>query len=372
MLKCLFIVQGEGRGHLTQALALRARLEQAGHTVCSVLVGQSASRSVPDFFLRKIDAPVLYFDSPNFVYGDARRAIRPLRTLWRTLRRTPRFRASLHRIDSEITRHRPDVVINFYEPMGGLYYALHRAAPPMVCIAHQYLYLHPAYRFPPGQAVQREALKALTRLTAWGATTRLALSLEVVPGIHPDLVVTPPLLREELFDQPLDQHEPFFLAYLLNAGYACDIIRWHTQHPDVALHCFWDNPDAARTKHYDDTLTFHRLDDQLFLDLMARCEGLITTAGFESVGEAMYLGKPVLAVPVEGHYEQYCNGHDVERLGAGLARSSFDIDRFVRFLPSYQSAAPAFRGWLHKGEARILQAIEAAAQRASPAKLITA
>ncbi|HMB89377.1 MAG TPA: glycosyltransferase family protein, partial [Rhodothermales bacterium] len=356
MLTCLFIVQGEGRGHLTQALSLRAQLEHAGHAVCSVLVGQSTSRNVPDFFLRKIGAPITYLDSPNFVYGDDRRAIRPLQTLVRVIRRASRFRTSLRCIDSTIKHHQPDVVVNFYEPLGGLYYALHRAAPPMVCIAHQYLYLHPTHRFPTGHAVQRAALKAFTQLTAWGATTRIALSLEPVPGIHPGLVVTPPLLREELFGLPFDQQEPFFLAYLLNAGYARDIIRWHMQHPDVVLHCFWDNPDAAPTKHYDDTLTFHRLNDELFLDLMARCQGLITTAGFETVGEAMYLGKPVLAVPVEGHFEQYCNSRDVERLGAGLARSSFDIDGFMRFLPSHQSSAPAFRDWLHTGEAHLLQA----------------
>lgn len=371
MLTCLFIVQGEGRGHLTQALALRAQLARAGHAVCSVLVGRSTSRTVPDFFLRKIEAPVAYLDSPNFAYGTDRRAIRPLQTLARVIRRAPRFRKSLHRIGAEIKRHQPDVVINFYEPLGGMYYGLHRAAPPMVCIAHQYLYLHPAYRFPPGHAVQREALKAFTRLTAWGATTRLALSLESVPGTHPGLVVTPPLLRAALFDLPLDRHEPFFLAYLLNDGYARDLIRWHRQHPEVALHCFWDNPDAATTEHYDDTLTFHRLDDALFLHLMARCQGLITTAGFESVAEAMYLGKPVLAVPVEGHFEQYCNSHDVERLGAGLARSFFDIDGFVQFMPSYRNTASAFRKWLDTGTGRTLQAIEEAAHT-SPARLIPA
>jgi hypothetical protein len=246
----------------------------------------------------------------------------------------------------------------------------------MVCVGHQYLYLHPAHRFPPGHRVQCEALKAFTRLTAIGATTRMALSLHPVAGTHPGLVVTPPLLREALVELPLDQHEPFFLAYLLNDGYARDLIRWHKQHPEVTLRCFWDNPDAATTEQYDDTLTFHRLDDTLFLDLMARCQGLITTAGFESVGEAMYLGKPVLAVPVEGHYEQYCNSRDVEHLGVGMASISFDIDGFVRFLPSYRSVASDFREWLNAGDKRIVRAIEQAAQhkpaRAAASKLATA
>ncbi len=74
--------------------------------------------------------------------------------------------------------------------------------------------------------------------------------------------------------------------------------------------------------------------------------------------------KPVLAVPVEGHFEQYCNSLDAATAGAGLASSHFDIDRLVRFVPSYRSPAPAFRRWVREGEARFVRAIEAAAAQA--------
>ena len=46
----------------------------------------------------------------------------------------------------------------------------------------------------------------------------------------------------------------------------------------------------------DDTLSFHQLDDVKFLRYMAGCKAYATTAGFESVCEAMYLGKPLLMV----------------------------------------------------------------------------
>ena len=38
-LRCLFVVQGEGRGHLTQAMALRRMLREAGHRVEGTVVG---------------------------------------------------------------------------------------------------------------------------------------------------------------------------------------------------------------------------------------------------------------------------------------------------------------------------------------------
>lgn len=48
-MKFLFIVQGEGRGHLTQAITLEEMLLRNGHEVVEVLVGESSSRILPDF-----------------------------------------------------------------------------------------------------------------------------------------------------------------------------------------------------------------------------------------------------------------------------------------------------------------------------------
>ena len=49
-MKCLFIVQGEGRAHLTQAITLEEMLLRNGHEVVEVLVGESSSRILPGFF----------------------------------------------------------------------------------------------------------------------------------------------------------------------------------------------------------------------------------------------------------------------------------------------------------------------------------
>ena len=53
-MKFLFIVQGEGRGHLTQAITLEEMLLRNGHEVVEVLVGKSSSRTLPGFFNRSI------------------------------------------------------------------------------------------------------------------------------------------------------------------------------------------------------------------------------------------------------------------------------------------------------------------------------
>lgn len=363
-LRCLFVVQGEGRGHLTQALALRRLLVSAGHRVEAALVGQSPRRAVPPFFEAEFHAPVSFVDSPSFVADGDDRSVRPWRTLFHEGGRTPSFVESLSTIDAAVKQHNPDVIVNFFEPLVGCYAVRHRPSVPIVAVGHQYMFHHPSYRFPPGRWIQRWAAQAFAHVTAWGASQRLALSLyPVSSGSVDDLVVLPPLLRPSLFRQPLGLQDPFFLVYLLNSGYAQEIIRWHESNPGVQLHCFWDRPQADSVERYDSTLTFHQLDDEKFLTLMARCKGVVSTAGFESVAEAMYLGKPVQVIPVEGHFEQQCNAFDTVRAGAGVRSTRFDITRLQAFLPHTSTSTTDFRRWVRRSQGRFVREIEAVADR---------
>lgn len=66
-MKVMFVIQGEGRGHLTQALALKEMLLHSGHEVVDVMVGKSKNREIPGFFQEKIGMPITLFNSPNFV-----------------------------------------------------------------------------------------------------------------------------------------------------------------------------------------------------------------------------------------------------------------------------------------------------------------
>ncbi|MEM8484736.1 MAG: glycosyltransferase family protein [Bacteroidota bacterium] len=361
-LNCLFIIQGEGRGHMTQALALQTMLVDAGHSVSAVLVGHNEHRRVPAFFLNKIGAPVEYFDSPNFAVDASEKSVKVWPTVTQNLRRSPEFKESLDVIRGAIDTYQPDVIINFFEPLAGIYNLFNVSPVPMVCIGHQYMYHHPVYPFSPGKWAQRMGAKYFTRLSAFGARRKLALSFYNTWD-RPRLSVMPPLLRKELFELPLDQEEDFFLIYLLNQGYATAVTEWHKKYPDVKLHCFWDSPKHDEVYAYDDTLTFHQLHDTKFLDMMARCKGLICTAGFESVCEAMYLGKSILAVPVKGHVEQYWNALDLMQYGGGMHDAEFNIERLLEVKPVNRELTKEFRQWVDRAPHMFVSTIEKAANK---------
>ncbi len=359
-LRCLFIVQGEGRGHLTQAMSLRRILTQAGHRVEGVVVGQSRRRAVPAFFDEAFETPVQYVESPSFVPDRDDRSVRMGTTLVRELTRTPSFLESLARIEAAVEQHDPDVIINFFEPLVGVYAVRYRPTVPIVAVGHQYMFHHPSYEFPPGRWMQRWSARTFAAVAGWGASRRLALSLYPASDRREEgLVVLPPLLRDQLFQQPIERSAPFFLVYILNSGYADQLVRWHEQNPDVRLHCFWDRADAAAVEHYDETLTFHQLDDEKFLALMARCCGFVSTAGFESIAEARYLGKPVQVVPVEGHFEQVCNAFDTVRIEAGIRSERFDLSQLQRFRARHTPDAASFREWVRTARPQFVREIEA-------------
>jgi uncharacterized protein (TIGR00661 family) len=344
-------------------MSLRRMMVREGHQVEEVIVGQSERRAVPAFFEEAFEGPVTYVDSPSFISDGDDRSVRLGTTLVHELMRTPSFLDSLSTIQATVDRHDPDVIVNFFEPLTGVYAMRYRPTVPIVGVAHQYMFHHPAYQFPPGRWLQRWAARTFAAVTAWGADRCLALSLYPAPDRRGrDLVVLPPLLRTELFRQPTGRSAPFFLAYVLNSGYAEQIIRWHEQNPDVRLHCFWDRPAADPVEEYDETLTFHQLDDEKFLALMARCRGFVSTAGFESIAEAMYLGKPVQVVPVEGHFEQFCNAFDTVRARAGIRSSTFDLSRLQRFRTRRTGGAGPFRRWVRETRGQFVREIEAAAR----------
>jgi len=349
---------------MTQALALRSMLEKAGHSVPSVLVGHSERRKLPSFFLDQIGAPVEQFESPNFITDPDNKGVHLWPSVVYNFRRSGVYIRSMRLINNAIRRYKPDVVINFYDLLAGVYFFLKRPPVPMVAVGHQYMFHHPAYPFPQGQKVDRWGMRLYTAATASTAVKRLAISIyraEDIPRHR--LAVVPPLLRDEVLNKSQNVDEPFLLVYLLNSGYAEEIIRWHNKNPSVQIHCFWDKPDADEVVQHDDTLTFHRLSGEKFINLMARCRGLVTTAGFESVCEAMYLGKPVLMVPVEGHYEQQCNALDFSHVGAGITSDHFDIDAFMEFISRYDASTATVRRWVHEAERMYLREIEMAAGR---------
>ncbi len=356
-MRIFLAVQGEGRGHMTQAIALSSALRNRGHEIVGATVGTSGMREVPEFFLTAIGCKVIRLLSPNFITDRNGKGILIRKSIAFNLRKLPAFRRSIKQLKSEIEDSQADVVLNFYEPLVGLLYLLSRQKAIHVAVAHQYLYLHPDFQFPPVNRFQRSSLVNFTKLTAIGARKLIALSFYPMERmILKRLWVAAPLLRATVLESNPKEGN-YILAYLLNAGYMAEIMEWHRQNSKIELHCFTDSKEVDGELKIDDTLTFHALDGEKFIRYMTRCGGVATTAGFESVCEAIYMGKPVLMVPVAGHFEQWCNSRDAQRAGAGVFAESFELDKLLAAMENYQQNTE-FKSWAMNAPESITQLLE--------------
>ncbi len=358
-MKYLFIIQGEGRGHLTQALSLRELLINNGHEVVAVLVGKSKRRELPAFFSRHIGTPVKSFESPNFLFFHNAKRPSIFKTIFVNLLKSPVYLKSICFIRRQVRQSGADVVINFYDLLAGISYAVFPPRQRLICIAHQYLFLHPEFKFPEGFQGALYQLRLFTYFTCIGASKLIALSFyqkeeNISVSNKKRIVVTPPLLRKAVLEI-VPEKGNYLHGYLLNDTYEEEVIRSQSLIPDVDMHFFWDRKDAPETLVVNDKLTFHRLNDTLFIQYMAGSMGYATTAGFESVCEAIYLGKPVLMVPV--HIEQLCNAFDAMQIGAGVIADRFDLPEFMKYIPTHHSSE-GFREWVKQANQLILKELK--------------
>lgn len=351
-MKILFVIQGEGRGHLTQALSLRQKLEKEGHELVGVLVGKSPARVIPAFFTEKINAPVYSFESPNFLPTAKNKQVNMTKTVIYNVFRQHKYISGIRFIYRMIRETEAEVVVNFYELLTGLTYFLFRPKAHMISIAHQYLFLHPDFQFPKEKKAELLSLRFFTRLTTIGATKILALSFRKMRELPNErIVVVPPLLRREIFEVKPEKGD-YLLGYLLNSGFSEEVKAWHKDNPGVPLHFFWDKKGVDKKVIIDNELTFHQLNDELFLHYMAGSRAYATTAGFESVCEAMYLGKPVLMIPT--HIEQACNAHDAMCSGAGVVSDEFNMDTLLKLAEEHKPDID-FQYWVKQADWLILR-----------------
>lgn len=354
-MKIMFSIQGEGRGHLTQAMAVKEILEAAGHQVVCVVVGMSRRRQLPDYFTAAMQIPITLVPTLEFASRNNRSV-----SLWATIlgvvRGLPSYMRSLRRFKAVVREAQPDAILNFFEPLAGLFALTCRKRPPVIALGHQFMLLRPDYVRAPGMWFQQLGLEIFVKLVGAGST-KLALSLYEAPNLPGrSIFVCPPLLRRRLFQLQPNPDGQFLLVYLLNHGYADQIIRWHGANRQVAIQCFYDKPDAPPEFRHDETLTFHRLDGEKFLRMMSECRHVVCTAGFESLCEAAYLGKPLFMVPVENHVEQQTNAVDAVQTGLGVSDRGFNLDR-LKELPERLDKS-RFRDWFARADQILLQTLE--------------
>lgn len=313
-----FIIQGEGKGHFSQALALQQLLSEEGGTLKKVYVGRSFFAPLPGYFYGSLPVPVRTFFSPNFVRTSNKKGIRLLSSLILNGLLGPLYFMEALRLGFALHRSGTSIY-NFYDPVGGLACRLLGLKKRSTVISHHFYLTHPDFNHPFGWDSQYALLRRLNRILKKSAGRVWALSFRKGRDsgkIH----VVPPLLDLRVRGEEWTRGERD-LAYFLNPGFVEDLLEYYRRNPDLKADVFSTYKPGSTVPG---NVTLHTPSRADFLDKLLRCRRLITTAGFDLVAEAFYLGIPVYVIPAEQHYEQYCNALDASRTGMAFQLEQLD------------------------------------------------
>jgi uncharacterized protein (TIGR00661 family) len=116
---------------------------------------------------------------------------------------------------------------------------------------------------------------------------------------------------------------------------------------------------GTRRRGRDGNLDFRPPSNLPFIEDMASCRAIISTAGNQLVGEAVHLGKPMLVIPEEC-VEQRLNAAALEWQGFGMRvrQCEFSVAHLQTFLANQPQYQERIRSAARNGRAEAVEAIE--------------
>lgn len=317
-MRILYGVTGCGLGHTMRARALAQHLRLEGHKVTIAASGRAVS------ILRGHGFPVLPIDgmSMHFEQGEVRRA----RTVLDMLKRTPH--ALAHNADvalGDALDFLPDMLVTDFDSFTAALGALF--GRPVISVDHQ----HVLDRFRHPREVRASVSSfGMARAFVTAKTPRCAqyvVSSFFFPEARWDKsTLVGPIVRREIEDAPVTS-EDHVLVYQTSSGDP-RLIPALLAVPRTRFVLY----GLGRSHQTIGNVELRAFDEAAFVRDLASCRAVISNGGFTTISEALYLGKPVLSVPVRRQPEQELNAAWLTRIGAGASSPRIDAATIKRFL----------------------------------------
>lgn len=301
-------LSGEGRGHATRARSVIEEL-RGEHRIKVYTYGQAYELLEPLY--RDTDVEVRAIPGLRFRYRDSGKLhytaslLGAVPYLWSLPERVAALCA-------EMERDQPELVITDFEPI--VPRAAARLGIPFISLDHQHFLLAYDLRSLPFRLrCYAQALAPWVRLYYSGQVRTIVSSFYFPPlnPRFPGATRIGVLLRPEIQSAAIE-HGDHLVAYV-RRQLPPNVLRSLAEcGREVRVYGLGAQPSAGN-------LRFRAIDIARFVEDLATSHALVSTAGNQLVGEALFLQKPVLALPEPGNREQEINGHFLSRSGTGRA-----------------------------------------------------
>jgi uncharacterized protein (TIGR00661 family) len=347
-MKILYGVVGEGMGHAMRSRVILEHLVAHDHDVEIMASGRAV-----DFLAKRFEG-VNRIHGLHMIYEENR--VRPMKTLWSNVTTgaagLPKNIAAYFEL---ITSFRPQAVISDFESWTYLYGKTHRL--PTLSIDNM-------------QIINRCTLPAEVlaghqtefQLTKAFIKTKLPFCDEyfITTFFHPAVRkertrLFPPILRPEILAAKRSKGD-HLLVYTTGEGNTSLVDA--LQKSGIESRIYGMRRDLKEEVR-EGSLRFMPFSEDRFIDDLASSRAVIAGGGFTLMGEAVYLQKPMLAVPLARQFEQVLNARYLELEGYGRHAASLDDPKTVLdFLEAIPACEAKLAAYEQDGNTMIMTALD--------------
>lgn len=284
-MKILYGIQSTGNGHITRSSKVVNRLVKSGCMVDIILSGKNSQLNFP--FPIKWNLQGLTF------HYNGKGSINYYKT-WKELK----FFQLIRDIKLDISNY--DLIISDFEPITS--WAAEFQDKVSIGISNQCSFMSKNTPRPNHKDFLGELI------LKWMAPVKKPIGLHFESY---DSFIKPPIIRDSLLDTNIT-NKGHFTVYLANWNYEYLISKFRDINFKFEIFTNVNRPIRIKNCY------LKPINKVLFDESFKSCEGIITSGGFQTCSEALYLNKKLIVIPTGGQYEQMCNIASLKKLGVGV------------------------------------------------------
>ncbi|SNR69486.1 MJ1255/VC2487 family glycosyltransferase [Hymenobacter mucosus] len=329
----LYGVPGEGLGHATRSKVVIGHLLSQGHNVCVVSSSRAYQMLAANFPGRVHEIRGFHLAYRNLTVSKARTTALTLRTAPENL--VVNFR----KYRELLCDFEPEVVISDFESFSFFFAKWKRL--PVVSIDNMQIISRAKLdvTVPPTERGNLTVARQLVRAKLPRSHHYLITTFFGLPLLKEHTTLVPPIIRPEILRARPTQGQ-HVLVYQ-SATTQKDLVTQLQQLPDQEFRVYGFNKEENHGN-----VQLRAFSEQGFIDDLASARAVVTNGGFSLISEAVFLHKPICAVPIPAQFEQFLNAAEVEKLGYGrhfeaitpdnLKAFLYDLSQFDDALSTYQ------------------------------------
>jgi uncharacterized protein (TIGR00661 family) len=353
-MKILYGVVGEGMGHAMRSRVVLEHLLAQGHELEIMASGRATD------FLQKRFRGVNRIHGLHMIYEENR--VRRGKTLWSNVLSgatgTPKNIAAYFEL---IKDFRPELTISDFESWTYLYAKLHRL--PIVSIDNMQIINRCTHgpEILAGHEADFQITRAFVKSKLPFCKHYVIATFFRPPVRKQDTTLVPPILRPEILAANRRPGE-HLLVYQTAEGN--DSLVETLSRTGLECRVYGMRRDLEE-EVVEGNLRYRPFSEAGFIDDLASCRAVIAGGGFTLMGEAVYLRKPMLAVPLGRQFEQVLNARYLEREGFGRAAATLDdpgeVTRFIEAIPACEEK---LAGYAQDGNSALFKGVDGLLDRA--------